>query len=225
VEVWLRPKTARTEPQHDRDWENFFVVTLRDAGQVAIIDGDTYEVVNTVETGYAVHISRMSATGRYVYVIGRDGKLALIDLWMEAGGRRRVQAVLRRPLGRGQQVQRPSWATSPTSMPSSAATGRRTFVMLDGQTLEPFKIVSTRSYTYDTEEYHPEPRVAAIVASHHKPEWIVNVKETGQVWLVNYRPDQPAIKMIEAERSCTTAAGIRPSATSWWRPTNPTRSR
>ena len=48
-----------------------------------IIDGDTYEVVNTVDTGYAVHISRMSATGRYIYVIGRDGKLALIDLWME----------------------------------------------------------------------------------------------------------------------------------------------
>ena len=30
------------------------------------------------------------------------------------------------------------------------------FVMLDGLTLEPFKIVSTRSYTYDTEEYHPD---------------------------------------------------------------------
>ena len=66
------------------------------------------------------------------------------------------------------------------------------FVILDGQTLEPFKIVSTRSYTYDTEEYHPEPRVACILASHFKPEWIVNIKETGQVWIVNYTdPDQP----------------------------------
>jgi nitrite reductase (NO-forming)/hydroxylamine reductase len=75
------------------------------------------------------------------------------------------------------------------------------FVMLDGLTLEPFKIVSTRSYTYDTEEYHPEPRVAAIVASHFKPEWIVNVKETGQVWLVDYTDiNAPTIKMLEAER-------------------------
>ncbi len=74
------------------------------------------------------------------------------------------------------------------------------FVMLDGQTLEPFKIVSTRSYTYDTEEYHPEPRVASILASHFKPEWIVNIKETGQVWIVNYTdPINPTIKMIEAE--------------------------
>ncbi|TLN03401.1 nitrite reductase, partial [bacterium] len=75
------------------------------------------------------------------------------------------------------------------------------FVMLDGQTLEPFKIVSTRSYTYDTEEYHPEPRVASILASHFKPEWIVNIKETGLVWIVNYvDPNNPTIKMIEAER-------------------------
>jgi nitrite reductase (NO-forming)/hydroxylamine reductase len=32
-----------------------------------------------------------------------------------------------------------------------------------------------------------EPRVAAIVASHEHPEWIVNVKETGQILLVNYQ--------------------------------------
>jgi nitrite reductase (NO-forming)/hydroxylamine reductase len=72
---------------------------------------------------------------------------------------------------------------------------------MDGETLDPFKVVSTRSYTYDTEEYHPEPRVASILASHFKPEWIVNVKETGQVWLVDYLdPNNPTIKMIEAER-------------------------
>jgi nitrite reductase (NO-forming)/hydroxylamine reductase len=40
--------------------------------------------------------------------------------------------------------------------------------------------------TVDTQEFHPEPRVAAIVASHEHPEFIVNVKETGQVLLVNY---------------------------------------
>jgi nitrite reductase (NO-forming)/hydroxylamine reductase len=73
------------------------------------------------------------------------------------------------------------------------------FTILNGQTLEPFKIVSTRSYTFDTEEYHPEPRVASILASHFKPEWIINVKETGQIWLVNYSdPVNLTIKMIES---------------------------
>lgn len=31
-----------------------------------------------------------------------------------------------------------------------------------------------------------EARVAAIVASHHDPLWVVNIKETGVVLLVDY---------------------------------------
>ena len=36
-----------------------------------------------INTGYAVHISRISASGRYLFVIGRDAKIVMIDLWME----------------------------------------------------------------------------------------------------------------------------------------------
>ena len=63
--------------------DNIFSVTLRDTGEVALIDGDTKKIINIVKTGYAVHISRTSASGRYLYVIGRDAKINLIDLWME----------------------------------------------------------------------------------------------------------------------------------------------
>jgi nitrite reductase (NO-forming)/hydroxylamine reductase len=199
-QVLVDPEDRPTAPQHTRNWENFFAVTLRDAGQVALIDGDTYEIVNTVDTGYAVHISRMSATGRYVYTIGRDGKLAMIDLWMEVPDK--VAEVQLCYDARSVEV-------SKYDGPMGDFTDKYAvvgcywpphFVILDGQTLEPFKIVSTRSYTYDTEEFHPEPRVAAILASHFAPEWIINVKETGQVWLVNYAdPVNPSIKMIEAE--------------------------
>jgi nitrite reductase (NO-forming)/hydroxylamine reductase len=199
--VTIAPEMRPTEPQHSRDWEDFFAVTLRDSGEVAIIDGDTYEVVNTVKTGYAVHISRMSATGRYVYVIGRDGRASIIDLWLE---KPEVVAEVKTCYDarsiEGSKYKGPEGDFSD----KYAIVGcywPPHFVILDGQTLEPFKIVSTRSYTYDTEEYHPEPRVAAIVASHYKPEWIVNVKETGQVWLVDYTdPIAPSIKMLEAER-------------------------
>jgi nitrite reductase (NO-forming)/hydroxylamine reductase len=190
-----------TEPQTTRNWENYMAVTLRDAGQVAMIDADTYEVVSLVDTGYAVHISRMSASGRYIYTIGRDGKLALVDLWTEIPTK----------------VAEAQLCYDARSVETSKYTGELGdftnkyaivgcywpphFVIMDGETLEPFKVVSTRSYTYDTEEYHPEPRVAAIVASHFKPEWIVNIKETGQVWLVDYSdPINPTIKMIEADR-------------------------
>jgi len=60
------------------------------------------------------------------------------------------------------------------------------YVIMDGATLEPIKIASTRGMTVDTQDYHPEPRVAAIIASHQHPEFIVNVKETGRILLVNY---------------------------------------
>ena len=50
--------------------------------------------------------------------------------------------------------------------------------------------------TVDTQEYHPEPRVASIVASHFKPEFIVNVKETGKTLMVDYS-DLDALKITE----------------------------
>ena len=56
---------------------------------------------------------------------------------------------------------------------------------MDGDTLKPRKVVSTRGMTVDN-EYHPEPRVAAIVSSHQKPEFLVNAKETGKIWMVDY---------------------------------------
>ena len=60
------------------------------------------------------------------------------------------------------------------------------YVILEGDTLKPLKVVGTRGYTYDTNEYRDETRVASIVASHHAPEWILTLKETGVVLLVDY---------------------------------------
>ncbi len=188
-----------TSPQTQRNINNYFIVTLRDAGQVAIIDGDTYEIVSTVDSGYAVHITRMSASGRYAYVTGRDGRLALIDLWME-----KPEVVARVQTCYDARSVEVSKYEGPEGdfRDKYAITGcywPPHFAILDGQTLEPMKVVSSRSYTFDTGTYHPEPRVAAILASEYKPEWIVNVKETGQIWIVNYTdPMNPTIKMINA---------------------------
>jgi len=43
------------------DLDNLFSVTLRDVGEVALIDGNSKEIL---KTGYAVHISRISNSGR-----------------------------------------------------------------------------------------------------------------------------------------------------------------
>ena len=130
-----------TAPQTTRDWQNYFIVTLRDAGQVAIIDGDTYEIVSTVDSGYAVHITRMSATGRYAYVIGRDGRLALIDLWME-----KPEVVARVQTCYDARSVEVSKYEGPEGdfRDKYAITGcywPPHFAILDGQTLEPIKVV------------------------------------------------------------------------------------
>ena len=180
--VMVAPEDRPKKPQHDRDIANFFSVTMRDSGQVAIIDGDTKEIVSVLPTGYAVHISRPSASGRYVYTIGRDAKVDMIDLWMDP-----PQIVAELKVGlEARSVETSKYKGYEDKYAIAGAYWPPQFVIMEGDTLEPIKVVSTRGMTVDTQEYHPEPRVAAIVASHENPEFIVNVKETGHILLVNY---------------------------------------
>lgn len=171
-----------TRKLHDRNIDNFFAVTLRDSGEVALIDGDRKDIVTILKTGYAVHISRVSHSGRYVYTIGRDAKIDLIDLWMDPPA---IVAEIKIGL-EARSVETSKFKGFEDKLAIAGAYWPPQFVIMDGPTLEPIKIVSTRGMTVDTQEYHPEPRVAAIVASHEHPEFIVNVKETGRILLVNY---------------------------------------
>ncbi len=195
--VLVAPEDRPGKPQHNRNIDNFFAVTLRDSGQVAIIDGDTKEVVNIVKTGYAVHISRPSASGRYMFTIGRDARIDMIDLWMNPPDR-----VAEIKVGlEARSVESSKYHGYEDRYAIAGAYWPPQFTIMDGDTLKPLKIVSTRGMTVDTQEYHPEPRVAAIVASHEHPEFIVNVKETGKILLVNYEDiDNLAITEIGAAR-------------------------
>jgi nitrite reductase (NO-forming) / hydroxylamine reductase len=175
-------KDRPTKQMNKLNLGNLFSVTLRDAGQVALIDGDTKEIVTTLKTGYAVHISRYSASGRYLYVTGRDAKLSLIDLWMKVPA---VVAEVKTGVeARSIETSKfkgweDKYAISGTYWPPQ-------YVIHEGDTLKPLKIVVTSGIASETNEYVKEARVAAIVASHYKPEFMVNVKETGKVIIVDY---------------------------------------
>jgi nitrite reductase (NO-forming)/hydroxylamine reductase len=197
--LMVAPEDRPTSPQHDRNIDNFFAVTLRDAGKVALIDGDTKEIVTILPTGYAVHISRPSASGRYVFTIGRDAKVDMIDMWMDP-----PQIVSEIKIGlEARSVETSKYKGYEDKYAIAGAYWPPQYTIMDGDTLEPLKIVSTRGMTVDTQEYHPEPRVAAIVASHEHPEFIVNIKETGHILLVDYSnidsltvTDIPAAKFL-----------------------------
>jgi nitrite reductase (NO-forming)/hydroxylamine reductase len=176
------PVAERPKKQMNKfNLKNMFSVTLRDTGEVALIDGDTKEIVSIVKTGYAVHISRLSKSGRYVYVIGRDGRLSLIDLWME-----KPAVVAEVKVGfDARSVDTSKFKGYEDKYAIAGSYWPPQYVIMDGDTLKPIKVVSTRGMTVDG-EYHPEPRVASIVSSEIKPEWVVNIKETGQILLVDY---------------------------------------
>lgn len=180
--VRVSPEQRPTKQENNYNLDNVVSVTLRDAGQIALIDGDSKEFIAVINTGYAVHISRMSASGRYLYVIGRDAKINLIDLWMKT-----PDSVAEIKIGlEARSVETSKYKGYEDKFAIAGAYWPPQFVVMDGDTLEPRKIVSTRGLTVDTLEYHPEPRVAAIVASHEHPEFIINVKETGKVKVVDY---------------------------------------
>ncbi len=180
--VIVPPEQRPKKKMNNYNIDNIFSTTLRDTGEVALIDGDTKKIINIVKTGYAVHISRVSASGRYLFVIGRDAKINMIDLWMETPDN---VAEIRTGL-EARSVETSKFKGYEDKLAVAGSYWPPQYVIMKGDTLEPLKIMATRGMTVDDQEYHPEPRVASIVASHYKPEFVVNVKETGKTLMVNY---------------------------------------
>ncbi len=196
--ILIPVKDRPTAPEAGaKNWKDYFAVILRDVGKIAIIDGKTKKVISVVDSGYATHITRTGASGRYMYVIGRDGKASVIDLWMSDP----KNVAEFRPCNDARSIDTSKHKDYLDKYAVIGCYWPPSIVTVDAETLEPLKIVSTASYTYDTNEYVREARVAAIIASHTKPEWVINIKETGQVWLYDYsNVMNPKITMIEAER-------------------------
>jgi nitrite reductase (NO-forming)/hydroxylamine reductase len=116
-----------------------------------------------------------------VYTVGRDGLITLIDMWFE---KPTTVATIR--IGSdARSVDVSKFKGFEDKYLIGGGYWPPQYSIMEGDTLKPLKVVSTRGMTVDG-EYHPEPRVASIVASQIKPEWVVNVKETGQILLVDY---------------------------------------
>ncbi|WP_456388023.1 cytochrome D1 domain-containing protein [Profundibacter sp.] len=185
--VYVEEADYPTEPLHGRNWENFFVVIERDVGKVAIIDGDTKEVLVHIPTGFAVHVVKASEhhsisepenPGRFWYTMGRDGKMTKIDLW-QTPDKMLVSEVKVAYDARDVAV------SGDGKYIIGGAYWPPHFVISDAVTMEPLKVVSTRGVNVDG-VYVEEARVAAIYTTPNEPTWLVAVKELGQVWQVDY---------------------------------------
>ena len=190
VKRFVEVKDYPTKPLHGRNWQNFFLAIERDHGSVAVVDGDTYELVARIPTGYAVHVMKAveankavkhpkpEEIGRFWYTMGRDGKVTKIDLWQ----------VPEKMLVGEVQVAYDARDVAVSGDGKYAIAGGYWpphFVIIDASTLEPLKVVSARGVNVDG-EYVNESRVAAIYDTPHAPTWLVNMKELGQTWQVDY---------------------------------------
>ena len=179
--VMVKPEDYPSKPMHSRNWENFFLVILRDAGKVGIIDGDTKEVIAKVDTGYAVHVMKESSDGRFWFTQGRDGRMTKIDLWMDP-----PQVVAETQIASdARDVAVSHYGEWKDKYVIGGGYWPPHFVILDAETMEPLKVVSTRGVSVDG-EYVNEARVAAVYNTPKAPTWIVAVKELGQLWQVDY---------------------------------------
>jgi len=176
-----------TKPLHGRNVDNFFVVIERDAGKVAIIDGDKKEVVAHIPTGYAVHVikggehskvAHNENAGRFWYTMGRDGKMTKIDLWQNP----------KNMLVAETQVAYDARDVAVSGDGKYIIGGGYWpphFVIVDAKTMQPVKVVSSRGVNVDG-EYVNESRVAAIYDTPNETSWLVAMKELGQMWQVDY---------------------------------------
>mgnify|MGYP001073402694 CR=1 FL=1 len=206
-ELLVKPQDRpKTDPTNGR-FLNYFGVILRDAGKVAIIDGTTKQLLNVVDSGFATHILRSSHSGRYFYTIGRDGRVGLIDLWFD----------------KPKLVAKVRTCWDARSVDSSKAPGYEDkyaivgcytpnqYWILDGQTLEPLSLKSVEdSRDWATGNKLPEVRVASIVASEDKPFWVINLKESGWVYLVDYtNPKNPKETRLKADNFLHDGGWVR----------------
>src|SRR4030065_2480930 len=71
----IKPEDRPKKQMKTITLKHVFSVTLRDSGEVALIDGDTQQIWGIVKTGYAGQSSPVSKTGAAVYAIGPDSTL------------------------------------------------------------------------------------------------------------------------------------------------------
>lgn len=199
TKVYVKPEDYPTKPLHGRNWENFFVVIERDVGKVAIVDGDKHEVVAHVNTGYAVHVIKATENhklekakypGRFWYTMGRDGKINKIDLFQTPDKMLVAETQIAYDARDVAVSGDGKYVIGGGYWPPHA-------VIVDGVTMEPLKVISTRGTNVDG-EYVNESRVAAVYTTPNEQAFLISAKELGQMWQIDYT-DLDNLRIVKME--------------------------
>ncbi len=164
---FVNPEDLPTEPQHDADPLNLFVVVELGDNHASILDGDRLEPIHRFATRRALHGGpKFSNDGRFVYFASRDGWISKFDLHslqtvaeVRAGINTRNLAVS----GDGRYVAVANY------LPHS-------LVILDAGDLSPLKLIPVQ------DDAGKGSRVSAVYAAPPRQSFVAALKDIPEVW-------------------------------------------
>ncbi len=177
-----------SEPAKPMNLDNLMLVTERENQGIAVINGDTHELLGTIPASYRAHGYSFHPTQeRWAYNMGRDGWVFKIDLYSLKPVRKIRIGLDARALAISDDGK---YLIAGNYMPAS-------LVILNADTLELVKYYST--HTTDNEGQEIDSRVATIMDTAPDlvgPYFLVALKEAGQVWRIDWsKPDFPLVKL------------------------------
>ncbi len=193
LEVLVDETTLPASPTHGARVDNLMLVTERETQSIAVIDGDSHELLGHVPASYRAHGYTFSPTeDRWAYNMGRDGWVFKIDLYS-------LQPVRKVRIGLDARSVAISddgnYLIAGNYVPTTA-------MILDAHTLEPLKLFE--AVGIDPDGQPVESRIATILDVSPElagPYFMVGLKEAGQVWRVDWsQPGFPVTAVHDVGR-------------------------
>ncbi|MCB1725143.1 MAG: c-type cytochrome [Gammaproteobacteria bacterium] len=168
------PSDLPSQPVHNADPMNLFVVVELGDHHATILDGDTFEPLKRVQTRYALHGGpKYSPDGRFVYFASRDGWVSKFDMWS-------LQTVAEVRAG----INTRNLAVSSDGRYAMVANYLpHTLVLLDAGDLHPIEVIPVRDDNGKTS------RVSAVYDAGPRHSFIAALKDIPEVWEVIYADD------------------------------------
>jgi len=188
VEFLVDMETLPDEPTHSGNIDNLFLVTERENRGIVVFDGDTNTRLGRIEATYRAHGYTFDPSNpRWAYNLGRDGWLLKIDLFT-------LQPVAKVRIGIDSRAVAISdngrYVIGGNYIPTTA-------VIVDTKTMQPVKIIEAEGI--DPNGEFVKSRVGGInntLSNLGGPYFLINLKDAGQVWRVDYsNPEFPITKV------------------------------
>lgn len=169
---------AATQPQHNADPLNLFVVVETGDHHATILDGDRFEPLTRFPTRFALHGGpKFTPDGRYVFFMSRDGWVMKYDLWtftvlgeIRAGINSRNIAISRDG----------KYLAIANYLP-------KTLVILSTADLSIHRI-------FDVHHRNGEPsRVSAVYQAPQRNSFIAALKDVPEIWEISTDPNAPPV--------------------------------